>query len=540
LVFLVFQRISGRKFIVAAIVALLFGIHPMHVESVSWISGLKDVLYSAFFLGSILFYLAYSDKKATKYYILSLIFFILSLLSKSMAVSLPLVLILIDYFMSGKPLLRHVSEKIPFFLLSIVFGVIAFLSQKEGITFEEVNSRFNMIDKIFLVSYALLFYPFKLFAPFNLSALHSYPVKSGALLPVEYYLSFLICILIIWGLIRLLRTNQKTTGKALQHEFNKTLVFGILFYLVTIIFVLQIVPVGRAIVAERYSYMPYLGLFFIIADGFYLTIKHKYRLAGKLKPYFLLVLFLLIVFSAYSTVNRNKVWKDDISLFENVTNKTSGRAYAYYVLGKAAEDKDKMEEAIENYSLAIEADSNFTDAYYNRGSLNLFYYMKQREAAVDLEKAVMLDNKHKLAYNNLGIAYTSLHKFDEAVEAFNMAIKLDKLYVKAYFNIGIVYIRKKEYTEAIKWFNKAIELKNDYIKAYFQRGFAELKLKMFNEALDDFLIVKRVVPEDAQLLLLIGDVRHELHDIYRACEAWNKSADLGHKIAVKKVEEYCK
>lgn len=538
LVFIIFQRISG-KLLVAAIVALLFGIHPMHVESVSWISGLKDVLYSMFFLWSLWCYLIFIDKKKIQNYIFALILFLFALLSKSMAVTLPVVFILIDYFMSRKPLVKHFSEKIPFFVLSLIFGVLAIMSQSKGVTYEEVTSQFSWIDRVFLFNYAVLFYPFKIFFPFNLSALHYYPIKTAGMLPLYYYFSLFINILIIWGVIRLVKSTNSLGKKLLKHEFPKVVIFGILFYVFTISPVLQVIPVGRAIAAERYSYLPYLALFFIIAQGFYLTWNREYRSSKKIRSYIVLVLTVLVVVSAFSTVKRNEVWKNDVTLFEDMVKKNPDQGYGYYALAKALEDKEEMNIAVVNYDKAIKLDPDFAGAYYNRGNLKLFYYQKYNEAITDLEKAVELDNEFKLAYNNLSIAYTHLRRFDDAEKMLNIAIRIDPDYAQAYFNRGYIYVQKEEYETAVKDLSKAIELQPDYPKAFYQRGLAKQGMSDFQGALKDMLVTKSAYPDNAGLILQVGDVRFELNDLEGACKEWQISAEMGHQIAEKKLEEYC-
>jgi len=540
LVFLIFQRISGGRLLVSAIVALLFGIHPMHVESVSWISSLKDVLYSVFFLGSLWFYLIYIDKRKFKNYILSLLLFLLALLSKSMAVTLPLVLILIDYYMSRRPLVKHFSEKIPFFVMSLIFGVLAIMSQKEGITYDEVSSHFSWVERVFLVNYAILFYPLKIFAPFNLSMLHLYPIKVAGILPIHYYILPALTVLIIWGITRIARASRNNVNKNSNQSFLKVVIFGVLYYLITISIVIQIIPVGRAIVAERYSYLPYLGLFFIIAQGFYLTWKREYRYSKVLRPYIILGLVFLIVASTYATINRNKVWSDDVSLFEDMVKKNSDRAYGYYALGKTAEDEENIEVAMEYYDKSLELDSTFVDAYYNRGNLRLFYYEQYQEAVTDLEKAVEFDNEFKLAFNNLSIAYRYIREFDKALTALDRVIELDPTYAQGYFNRGYIYNQIDEYNAAIVDLSKAIELSPDYPKAFFQRGRARHMISDFNGALNDLLVVKSTFPDNPGLILMIGDIRFDLNDLQGACNEWNISAGLGHKIAMEKLKEYCK
>ena len=234
----------------------------MHVESVTWISERKDLLYSFFFFSGLITYIYYQKSKInpdkpgqkSKFYIITLFLFILSLLSKPAAICFPLVLLLIDYYLNRheKRDIRHETylksqmsnlkshlNKLPFFLLSIIFGIIAINSQKAGGTMSHITPLYSFFNRIFLISYSAVFYIIKLFVPNNLCAMHPYPVKSSGMLPVEYYLSALFIIGIAVSLF-LIKSAQ----------LKKDMIFGLLFYLATIILVLQIIPIGDSITAE--------------------------------------------------------------------------------------------------------------------------------------------------------------------------------------------------------------------------------------------------------------------------------------------------
>ena len=158
---------------IAAISALFFGIHPLHVESVAWISGRKDLFYAFFYLGSLIAYISYRKRNNSyKFYFLSILFFLLSLFSKSAAVTLPLVLVLTDYYLSNKLAFKNNLDKIPFFVLSVVFGVVSLLSQRViGSDWDYVIG-YTLLDRLFMGAYAFTFYIVKSIFPFGLSAIH--------------------------------------------------------------------------------------------------------------------------------------------------------------------------------------------------------------------------------------------------------------------------------------------------------------------------------------------------------------------------------
>ena len=185
LVFLFIFLLTRRNLLMAAIVALFFGIHPMHVESVSWVSERKDVLYVFFFLAGLITYLRFLDTKRILWYILTLLLFVLSCLSKGMAVVFPVIMLLIDYLRNDKLQLKIIFNKIPFFVLSLVFGVISFRIQSGGAIAD--MQVFTIFQRMMFASYGAIMYVVKFFAPVNLSAFYPYPtLDRNGNIPLPY------------------------------------------------------------------------------------------------------------------------------------------------------------------------------------------------------------------------------------------------------------------------------------------------------------------------------------------------------------------
>ncbi|MFA6922733.1 MAG: tetratricopeptide repeat protein [Bacteroidales bacterium] len=550
-----------KKTDVATIVSVLFAIHPMHVESVSWIAERKDVLYAFFFLGSLIYYLKYiqNDSKY-KPLVISGILFLFSCFSKSMAVTLPFVLILIDYYLTRQFSKKIILEKIPFFIIAIIFGAVAFDSQSQ---FGSTNMApvFSAFSRIFLLSYSVMYYVVMLFFPVNLSAIHYYPINQGEALPMYCYFSLLAIALIAFGVYK-------------AKKMKKEIIFGLLFFIITISLVIQLVPIGRAIVSERYSYITYLGLFFIIGM-FYNGIVEKYFSSSinKLKPVLQFSFIIYILIFSYESYSRNKVWKNGIILFTDVIEKYPDKSHPYLARAGAKMNINDSQGALEDYASAIKLDPNNAEAYNNRAVIE--NTQKQYEAAIaDCKEAIRIKPGYPDAYNNYGVALNNLKKYKEAIEVFNKAIKFNHTFFIAYANRGFAENILKDFKSALTDCNIAISINPYYPEAYNDRGVAKQNLKDFKGAIEDYTKVISLNPSHAKAYqnramikynlkdyqgavndfekslqfdssnvenyYNIGVSKYYLNDMQGACENWRKASQKGYAPADIIARSYCK
>jgi len=420
LVFSVVLLLSRRRAI-ALMVACLFGLHPMHVESVAWITERKDVVYAFFYLCALLWYLRYLQEGSRKHYWMVSVCFLLSLLSKTTAMTLPVVLFLIDFYTGRRVSRQSILEKIPLFLLSLIFGLIALHSQGGGPQIL-VASSFQGIDRIFLASYSLCYYLIHVFLPMNLSALHLMPMKTGGLLPVEYYLSPLPLIALAF----------LGTRKGM---FQREYIFGLLFFAVILSLNIHIIPIGMAVVSERYTYLAYVGLYYIIGQGC-VSLYDRYQ--DQLFPWkraMLMGAALVALFFGYLTYQRIGVW-------------------------------------------------------YNTSVL-------LQDAAVKTKNPVESDFIHMLAYEHEGAEMNRMKQYAEALERFNQAITLNPQYSKLYYNRGISNYYLHKYADAMRDYGKAIELNPLFAQAYFNRAVIFLLWNKQEEACADLWSAYRLGLHDA-------------------------------------------
>lgn len=517
LVFYCIYFLTSNKTI-SIIVSFLFAVHPLHVESVVWIAERKDVLYTFFYLLALLFYIQYAkNKQGYRLLFYSFIFFIASCLSKSAGITLPLILLSIDYYNSRPFNKTFFLEKVPFFIMSIIFGVIAIYSQKSaGAT--DMGPAYSLIDRFFLICYSISFYIIKFLFPFSLSAMYYYPEKTNNLLPWYYYASSLFISAIGCCIYKI-------------SVLKKESLFSFLFFLFASILTIQLIPLGRTITADRYTYIPFIGLSFFVGS--------YYDFFYKKKSYLTYILILFGAICIFQTWQRIPVWKDTLALFDDVVKKDPNHAHGYLVRASAKMEQKNYIDAIADYDKGIKLNPNFDEAYNNRG--NASYYLNDIETAILFyEKAIKINPKYSLAYNNLGSCKKSMGDFKSALMYYNKAIECDSVFFVALNNRGLTKYSLKDYTGAIKDYTKTIFIKPDYTEAYANRAVAKYNLKDFIGALSDYDAAIEKNSTNGELFHNRAAVKYYLKDFRGACEDWNKAITLNYKPAIEMQKTYCK
>ena len=469
LVFYFIRAISGKKLLVAALSALLFGIHPMHVESVAWISERKDVLYAFFFLWSLIQYWKFITTEKKNHYWASFFLFVLSLLSKPAAIILPLVLLLIDYW-KGRPLNKKVFfEKVPFFILSGAFALVTLSMQADlGLASFEI---FPFWMRIFFACYGVMNYFIRFIFPYSLSTFHPYPS------PDDLGLTVYISPVFIIGLCALLWYSRK----------NKILVFGILFFIINLLLVLQVIAIGSTIVSERYTYVPYIGLAFVFAMWID-TLTDRY--GDTLKWIVLTGITLVFGIIAFE---RTKVWKDSGTLWTDVIRQypvaPSPRSNrAHYLFKKAmttpnASEKNKMYlQIIEDCNVAL-------------ATANAIFLTPEQEKSAGGNAAMKF-----ALYSLRGATFESLGQPDKAKEDYSKCISLFPGQEFAYVNRGAILFEENLFKEALDDFNKAISI-NPEGPYYLNRSYCHYNLGDKDKAkadMQDALKRGELVPMDYQ------------------------------------------
>jgi protein O-mannosyl-transferase len=523
LAYKVAEQLSGKT-TTALIVAILFAVHPMHVESVAWLSERKDVLYSAFYLGAVLSYLKYikTGYKSNLYFI-TIGLFVGSLFSKSAAVTLPVLLVAVDVYKGRAINTKSLLEKIPFLLLSILFGILAIMSQSAGGALKDLSQSYDVITRVFLFTSAISSYLIRLVAPVGLSAIHFFPDLHGGSLPWYYYLSLPFLGVLTWLALR-------------KSSYRKEVIFGVSFFLITISIMLQIVAVGNALTAERYTYLPYIGLFYIAGQWIagMETTKMYYNILG------VFCVFALIF--SIQTWSRIGVWQNSDVLFTDVTEHDPGNwrnCFVHYYWGVAKHANGDMNGAIDEYGKAIALKADYTRAYSDRGIV--FEELGDfKSALADYKKAVYLDSTHADLFNYRGWAYFKTGDTALAFRDFRKSAQLNPRYAPVYNNMGWVYNQTGDTAAAMQYYNKAIEVDPRFDKPYLNRAAMKANANDAKGAIDDYSTVIKLFPDNNLAYLNRGITRMNLRDMNRACEDLRKAAGLGNAQAKRLADQYCK
>jgi Flp pilus assembly protein TadD len=467
LVFALFLGLS-RHHLTSLIVAILFAVHPLRVESVAWIAEQKDLLSAFFYLLSLLFYVWYLRERRPGFYWLCMVLLLFSLLSKPMAVSQPFVLILIDYLYNGRVDKKTLSSKAALFAIVAAFAILAILTQRiSGATprFHQVST----LQRLCVPFYGLVFYVAKTLLPLRLCSLYPLPPNlTGGTMVVL----FVAPLLVLGGAVVVYCVRA----------YSRVLVFGCLFYLVTLLPVLQIVPIGDAIVAERYTYIPALGLCFALAALCRFLFEKKLK-STMSRSALGVGLCATIIVLACATYYRCDVWKDSLSLWNDVIAKYPS-AVSYNYRGSAYSIHREPERAIEDFDQAIRLDPGYVEAYDNRG----FAHLAKRDydlAIEDHTDALKLNPRDALAYNNRGLAYKYKGDYGRAVEDFENAIRLIPTAL-LYNNRGATRDAMGEHQRAVEDFDEATRLNPDYAPAWHNRGLSYKAMGDDIQALNDF------------------------------------------------------
>ncbi len=468
----------GKKGWMAIAVGLLFALHPLHTEAVEWVSARKDVLSTFFFLLSLIHYVRWrhSDRRST--YLWSLVTFALGLMSKVMIITLPVVLLLLDYGDGRRWSFQLIKEKIPYFVISILFGVIGIFG-KTGVLQSSTLSA-----KILMACKSAVFYLEKIVFPFHFSLLYPY-IKPITFTSPDFYVPILIILLLI-------------ATAAYSRKWTRNILFGLGFYIVTVApTFLNFAKGGEMDVyfaSDRYAYIPSIGIFFAAFWILWQLLETR-RVRNQKTVQMIVggVTAVVLIGCAGLSYAQSKIWLNTEALFQNVLAHYPDSSHvAHNNLGNVYRLRGELTKAETEYKQAIairphaKTISNLGVVYRRQGNLAL--------ALTTYNQALSIDPDSKEAHLGLGLVYLTEKKFEEAAKEFQTAITIDPEYEEAYTNLGAALVSLGKLDEAITQYRKAIAINAFFPDAHYNLAVALVELGKKDEAIAEYEETVRLLP----------------------------------------------
>ncbi len=512
-----------RKKEISLISALLFAVHPIHTEVVTYISTRADLLTGLFIFSSLILFIQYRKHSNLRgYYWGAILCFIFALLSKEPAVILPFILILCDISFNrnyvpiiskGTPCFKlrvWLSDYLPFLLLLCVYIVLRLTVLDFGLWLNETNLYLRMITlgKVFFTYIRLLFLPFGLHMEYTLNWAVSFFQPQ---ILISNFLFFSILLVVIRS-----------------YKYSKIFFFASAWFLLTLVPSFNIVTIN-AFMSENWLYIPSVGFFVLFSLG-------VFKLADCMKTQHIRKSFLIFsivpILAIYSilTIIRNRDWRDEMTLYKNTLKYSPNSARVHNNLGIVYAHIENYEMAIKEFEEAIRLKHGYFEAYNNLGTI----YQRQKlyeQAIKQYEKIIELNPNYSGAYNNLGGTYILLGRYKEAIKECERALVLREDYVEAHANLGTAYTCMGKLEQAVTHYKKVIELNPDYLEAYTNLGVVYNTQGKYLEAIETLKEAVRLKPKRAETHNDLGTAYKNLGEYEKAIHEYRIAIELNPEYA---------
>ncbi len=490
----------------AAWAALIFGLHPVHVESVAWVAERKDVLSTFFWMLTLLAYTAYARKPGVVRYCLMAALFAAGLMSKPMVVTLPVVLLMLDWWPLGRKELwgRLAWEKLPLLALSALASAAAVWAQRQGASLAPID-RLPLGLRLSNAALSYVRYLVKTVWPVDLAAFYPFPLRG--IPPWEVASSLLLLAAASWLAFAARRRKPWLT-------------VGWYWYVATLLPVIGIVQVGMQAMADRYLYVPMVGLLIALTweCG---AIRSRSPVAARLLP---LAAGLVAAACAVLSWRQVQYWKDGMTLFEHALEVTRDNFTAHDNLGVELDRRGRFEEALAQYreTLRIKpgdlhGEENYAQANFAKGE-RLLNQGAYRDALTSFQEGLLYRPRNALAHTYTGLVLTQLGRLDEAAAEFRSAIELDPTLARAHLGWGVVLAQSGKDEDAGREFAAAVRSDPANVEARFDLGLVQASLGRNREALESFDAALRLKPDFGPAHAARAEA---LYALARYDEAWS-------------------
>lgn len=531
LLFHVLRRMTGLLW-TSAFVAALFAVHPLHVESVAWISERKDVLSTLFWMLTMLAYVRYAERPGVGRYVLVAALFALGLMSKPMLVSVPLVLLLMDYWPLRRkaPWTRLILEKAPLFVLSAASCYVTYLAQQASGSV--AINEFPLGVRAANAAVSSVTYLWKTLVPARLAAFYPH---LGISLPVWQVVGSTVLLIGITALVIVLARRKPY------------LAVGWFWYLITLLPVIGLLQVGSQAMADRYTYVPLIGVFVMLTWGIAEGVGEWARGRGGAKASpspplspspALLIPLAVIIACAVGTWQQTGYWKDEMTLCRHALAVTRGNFMMHNNLGVALYDQGDYDAAIAEYRKALAIASTYADVHTNLGNAYSDKGMLD-EAVAEYNKSIEANPKDPRVHNNLGAVLERQEKIDEAIEVYQTAIELDPNLAAPHGNLAHALLQIGHADEAVAEYRIAADLDPGDAQAHLNLGEALRMLGSMDEAIAEYTRALWIRPDYPEAHLDMGVALIEKEDADGAIEHYRQAlrsrpdyAEAHHNLAI--------
>lgn len=482
----------------SAVVAVFFALHPLHVESVAWIAERKDVLSTFFWILTMLAYYRYVISRKISNYFLMIMFFVLGLMSKPMLVTLPFVLLLMDFWplnrrelnfmtnetitaslwseVNSRGIISLILEKTPLMIIALASCGVTFYAQSGA---EAVTSldQMSFAVRISNAINSYVIYLWKMVWPLDLAVFYPYPGQINLLMVLIH---LLLIILITMVVIKYMR----------KFPYLAT---GWFWYLVTLVPVIGIVHVGSQSMADRYTYIPLIGIFIMISWGIS-RLFDRWHLKKIVFATITAIVIPILILCSWIQVS---YWKNSFSLFEHALNVTENNYVPHRNLALAYMNQGDYDNALLHCTEALELLPDYAEAYNNMGTI-LIKRGEISKAISIFNKAIQINQNDLYAYKYLGQIFINQGNNSEAIKILSKAIEIEPRDFSLYINMGVALTNLNRLNEAIYQYNKAIHIKPDSLEAHYNLAITLLSLGKKDEAIHQFNLVLGIDPGNTQ------------------------------------------
>ncbi len=509
---------------IALLSALLFVSHPIQTQAITYISQRHASLATFFYLLTIVMYIKarlYDSEDAGKFskrkvnfklcsfYLIAIISAVLAMKTKEIAFTIPITAAVYEFvFFKGKPG-KRILYLLPLFLTMFIIPLsLIDMDKPLQELLGEAQSKTIVRDTISRTDYlltefrVLITYIRLIFMPLNQNLDYDYPIYSSFLHPSVFLSFFALAFIFGLGIFLLYRYRNTVTH-------TRLIAFGIFWFFITLLVESTLIPLLP--LYEHRMYLPSIGLFISLSTSIFVFVERYKERWKNVEKINIFVLSIIIVILAMSTYSRNKVWHTEISLWEDVVLKSPGKTRAHNNLGNAYRNHGLIDEAVEQYSIAIKLNPAQPNAYNNLG--NIYQEKGRVDDALQLFKiAIKLKPDYVKAYFNSGLAYKSKGMINEAIESYMTAVKLEPDYFSAHHNLGNAYVAKGLLTEAVKYYKIALNINPNNPDVHNNLGVVYRETGATDKAIKEFLIAIKNKPawvkphfNLGRLYLIIGD-----------------------------------